>query len=80
MPDVYRIPLLCIQDNLLNLRVSKEVRDIEDIYHQYLSEHGEDSATMSITYELEKQWYPVITTDSRGVANEILMYYHNYIG
>lgn len=77
-PKVYKfcIPFMTIQGKLLEMENSKEIIQLKTFIVCWMNEAGIDldDEVLDITYDLENQWFPIVCTDDRYLAQAIIKY------
>lgn len=72
MIKIYIIPILSIQDTLVNLTNNSKYIELE----RFIDENEpDDEDYVYINIELEKQWYPEVVTTDKWLAWKLIQKY-----
>jgi hypothetical protein len=67
----YTIPILSIQNYLIELDRDSRVVELK----KFCRENIENECNFKVTQDLERQWFPIVITDSVWLATKIMKKY-----
>lgn len=65
----FRVPILCIQDYLASIKQNKKYLKLVRFCNDFESQ----PKGYQIQFDLENQWFPIVCTDNRYLANAVMI-------